>query len=222
MKLDQASPGRNSTGLNDLLVLGLGNPGPEYQGTRHNLGAACVDALAARLGTSLSRRRWRSLVGSADVQARAEGEGSRHRLWLAFPQTFMNESGRAAAAAVRDLGLQPAQIWVVYDELDLPLCRLRIRRGGSSAGHNGLKSLIAHLHSDDFVRFRVGVGRPQSERTDPVDHLLDRFRKSELPLVDTVVQRVVEALEIAATEGLSRAMDTFNRAGSLGCEDAAR
>ena len=191
------------------MIVGLGNPGSEYAGTRHNLGIECVSVLAKRLGVKLTRRRWRSLVGSADL-------GPERRVWLASPQTYMNLSGQAVAAAVRDLGLEPESVWAVYDELDLPLCRLRIRRGGSAAGHNGVLSLMSSLKTHEFVRFRIGIGRPEG---DGVSYVLGKFSKSEAEVLDQVREKVADALELALQSGLQAAMDTFNRAGSLGCEE---
>ena len=191
------------------MIVGLGNPGSEYAGTRHNLGIECVSVLAKRLGVKLTRRRWRSLVGSADL-------GPERRVWLASPQTYMNLSGQAVAAAVRDLGLEPESVWAVYDELDLPLCRLRIRRGGSAAGHNGVLSLMSSLKTHEFVRFRIGIGRPEG---DGVKYVLGKFSKSEAEVLDQVREKVADALELALQSGLQAAMDTFNRAGSLGCEE---
>ncbi len=196
----------------DLVVLGLGNPGPEYARTRHNLGWACLDAFAAKAGIELSRKRWRSRTGCGTVAGQ--------RIWLLKPQTFMNLSGRAAFEAARDLGVGPESVWVVYDEMDLPLCRLRIRRGGSAAGHNGVRSVIASLHSDGFVRFRVGVGKPgRSGSVAGVGHVLGGFSKGEEEVIGTVIDGVSTALLTAVREGLTRAMDLYNRAGSLGCEE---
>lgn len=195
----------------DLILVGLGNPGPEYARTRHNLGQMCLEAYAAKLGVELSRKRWRSRVGCGLVAGR--------RLWMLEPQTFMNLSGRAVFEAVRDLDVDPGSVWVVHDELDLPLCRLRIRVGGSAAGNNGIKSIIASLHTEAFVRFRVGVGKPL--RPGPghgVDHVLGRFSRREEEMVGKVVDGVASALETAVTAGLARAMDLYNRAGSLDCE----
>ena len=195
----------------DLLLVGLGNPGPEYAHTRHNLGWACIDALAARVGVAVDRRRWRSRVGC--------GVHGGRRLWLLEPQTYMNVSGRAVFEAVRDLGIGAGSVWVVHDELDLPFCRMRIKVGGSAAGNNGVRSIIASLHRDDFVRFRVGVGKP--ERRGPghgVDHVLGRFSREEEEALPRVIDGVAAALETAVTSGLTKAMDLYNRAGSLGCE----
>jgi peptidyl-tRNA hydrolase, PTH1 family len=196
----------------DLVLVGLGNPGPEYARTRHNVGWACLDAFAAKTGIELSRRRWRSRTGCGLVAG--------HRVWLLKPQTFMNLSGRAAFEATRDLGVGPESVWVVYDEMDLPLCRLRIRRGGSAAGHNGIKSIMASLHSDAFVRFRVGVGKPEEAGSGAgVGHVLGSFSRREEEVAGVVIEGVVAALMTAVQDGLTRAMDLYNRAGSLGCEE---
>ena len=192
------------------MIVGLGNPESDYADTRHNLGFACVRALAERLGVDIKRKRWRSLVGRAESR----------RLWLVLPQTYMNLSGQAAAAALRDTGLPPSQVWVVHDELDLPMCRLRIRRGGSGAGHNGVLSLIQSLGTDDFVRFRVGIGKPaRKSEQGGARYVLGRFSKAESERLDTVVESVADALELALDAGLDRAMEKYNRAGALGCEE---
>ena len=192
--------------------MGLGNPGLDYVGSRHNIGWECVDALARRGGADLWRRRWRSRVGCVSSDGR--------RVWLVEPQTFMNLSGRAVAEAVRDLGAGMESIWVVHDELDLPLGRLRIKVGGSAAGHNGVRSIIGSLGGDGFVRFRVGVGKPPRPGSESgVRHVLSRFNRRERALADTVVSGVADALELAVAEGVARAMNVYNRAGSLGGEE---
>lgn len=194
----------------ELLIVGLGNPESEYADTRHNLGFACLHELARRLGVQVNRKRWQSLVG------RSESRG----VWIVLPQTYMNLSGQAVSKALKDLGLTAQQLWVVHDELDLPLCRMRIRRGGSGAGHNGVLSLISSLGTPDFVRFRVGIGKParkgsQSGRR----YVLGRFTKAEAERIPSIVDGVANALELALEAGVDRAMDRFNRAGSLGCEE---
>jgi PTH1 family peptidyl-tRNA hydrolase len=194
----------------ERLIVGLGNPESEYADTRHNLGFACVRELARRLGVSVDRKRWQSLVG------RAEAKG----LWLVMPQTYMNLSGEAVGKALKDTGLTPQQTWAVYDELDLPMCRMRIRRGGSGAGHNGVRSLITSLGTDDFVRFRVGIGKPSRKGSQSGRHyVLGRFTKAEAQRLPLVISGVVDALELALEAGLERAMERYNRAGALGCEE---
>jgi len=194
----------------ERLIVGLGNPESDYADTRHNLGFACVRELARRLGVSVDRKRWQSLTG------RSEAKG----LWLVMPQTFMNLSGDAVAKALKDTGLTPGQTWVVYDELDLPMCRMRIRRGGSGAGHNGVRSLINSLGTDDFVRFRVGIGKPSRKGSPAGRHyVLGRFTKAEAQRLPQVISGVADALELALQAGIERAMDRYNRAGALGCEE---
>jgi PTH1 family peptidyl-tRNA hydrolase len=196
----------------DLLVVGLGNPGPDYARSRHNLGWDCVSELARRRGVRIDRRRWQSRLGVGSTSAGG-------RLWLLMPQTFMNLSGEAVKKAVRDLGVAPSAVWVVHDEIDLPLCRLRIRVGGRSAGHNGVRSVMAALGTDAFVRFRVGVGRPAGAGRDAgVRHVLGGFSRREQSLVGKVVAGVADSLEMAMDVGVERAMDVYNRAGALGCE----
>lgn len=192
------------------LIVGLGNPESEYADTRHNLGFACVRELARRLEVPLNRKRWQSLVGRSDARG----------LWIVMPQTYMNRSGEAVAKALKDTGLEPEKAWVVYDELDLPLCRMRIRRGGSAAGHNGVRSIVASLGRDDFVRFRVGVGKPGGKGSSAgIRHVLGRFTKAESERLPSVVSGVADALELALDAGLEQAMDRYNRTGALGCGD---
>lgn len=191
------------------LIVGLGNPDAEYADTRHNLGFACVRALAARFDVKLDRRRWKSLVGRSESRA----------VWLMLPQTYMNLSGEAVKAAMRDTQVDPAHVWVVHDELDLPLCRLRINRTGSGAGHNGVLSIIGALGTKDFVRYRVGIGKPARNRG--AGYVLGRFTKAEAARLEQVVEGVADALELALVAGLDRAMEKYNRAGALGCEELA-
>lgn len=198
--------------VGERLIVGLGNPESDYADTRHNLGFACVRELANRLGVRIDRKRWQSLVGHSD----------KHRVWLVLPQTYMNLSGQAVAKAVKDSHVTPQQVWVVYDELDLPLCRMRIRVGGSGAGHNGVKSLMTSLGTDEFVRFRVGIGKPGSKGSMPgVKHVLGRFTKAEAARLPKVIDGVASALELALESGVERAMDVYNRPDALGCEELA-
>jgi peptidyl-tRNA hydrolase, PTH1 family len=194
----------------ERLIVGLGNPESEYAETRHNLGFACVRELARRLEAPIQKKRWQSLIG------RAESRG----VWFVLPQTYMNLSGQAVAKALKDTGIAPANTWVVYDELDLPLCRMRIKGAGSAAGHNGVRSIIEALGRDDFVRFRVGVGKPGAKGSGAgIRHVLGRFTKAEKERLPKVVGGVADALELALEAGVERAMDRYNRAGALGCEE---
>jgi PTH1 family peptidyl-tRNA hydrolase len=196
----------------ELLIVGLGNPESDYADTRHNLGFACVHELARRLGVRIDRKRWRSLVGHAEAS----------RVWLVLPQTYMNLSGEAVSRAMRDLAVTAQNTWVVHDELDLPLCRMRIRRGGSGAGHNGVLSMISSLGTPDFVRFRVGIGKPSSKGSPAGRHyVLGRFTKAEASRLPDIVNGVADALELALEAGVERAMDRYNRPGSLACEELA-
>jgi peptidyl-tRNA hydrolase, PTH1 family len=198
--------------VEDRLIVGLGNPESDYADTRHNLGFACVRELATRLGVRIDRKRWQSMVGHSEARG----------VWLMLPQTYMNLSGQAVAKALRDVHVSPQNVWAVYDELDLPLCRMRIKQGGSAAGHNGVKSLISSLGTDEFVRFRVGIGKPATKGSRPgVHYVLGRFTKAEAARVPKVVDGVASALQLALEAGVERAMDRYNRPGSLGCEELA-
>src|SRR6266480_2614650 len=192
------------------LIVGLGNPESDYSDTRHNLGFACVRELARRYGVRVDKKRWQSLVG------RSESRG----VWLVMPQTYMNLSGQAVAKAMKDTGIDATDTWVVYDELDLPLCRMRIRLGGSGAGHNGVRSIIEALGTDEFVRFRVGIGKPARKGSTSGRHyVLGRFPRAEAARLPHVISGVADALELALDAGIERAMDRYNRAGALGCEE---
>jgi peptidyl-tRNA hydrolase, PTH1 family len=194
----------------ERLIVGLGNPESEYAETRHNLGFACVREVARRLEAPIQKKRWQSLVG------RAESRG----VWFVLPQTYMNLSGQAVAKALKDTGIAPESTWVVYDELDLPLCRMRIKAGGSTAGHNGVRSIIESLGRDDFVRFRVGVGKPGGKGSSAgIRHVLGRFTKAEKERLPKVINGVADALELALEAGVERAMDRYNRPDGLGCEE---
>jgi PTH1 family peptidyl-tRNA hydrolase len=188
----------------DLLVVGLGNPGREYADSRHNLGWAAVDAFARDAGIELSRRRWQGKVGSGTITGT--------KVWLLEPQTFMNESGRSVKKALHDLELPLDRVWVVHDELDIPLGRLRIRIGGSAAGNNGVRSIIGALGGDGFVRFRIGIGKASHKgREAGVRHVLGGFRGPDAEMAAQVVLGTSRALRNGVEEGLDRAMNHYNR-----------
>lgn len=189
----------------DLLVVGLGNPSAEYEGSRHNVGAEVVDLLAGRHGGSLKRSKERALV----AEVRIDGK----RVTLAFPQTFMNLSGESVALLVKRHGItDPEQIVVVQDELDLPLARVKVKRGGGLAGHNGLRSIKAHLHTDAFLRVRIGVGKPVSKEQG-ADHVLKRVSKRDRTELDVAVQEAADAVELIVSEGVDVAMNRINTGG---------
>jgi len=188
----------------DLLVVGLGNPGTEYAGTRHNVGVAVVELLAQRHAGSFKKTKEKSLVADTRVDGR--------RVVLAFPQTYMNESGQAVGMLVRRHDIDDLHhLVIVHDELDLPVGSLRVKVGGGLAGHNGLKSIKAHLHSDDFVRVRIGVGKPPSAATG-ADYVLRRPSKAERAELEAIVARSADAVERILHDGPDVAMAAFNGA----------
>lgn len=180
--------------MNPILIIGLGNPGPKYDNTRHNAGFLVVDALAERLGLSWKKKR---LMKVEMIETRV---GDR-KVILAKPQTYMNLSGRAAAALMKKFRVALEDVWVVYDDVDLDLGTLRVRVGGSAGGHNGIKSLLSSLPSDQFVRFRVGVGAAP-DRMPLENWVLSRFRDSERSDIDSVIQTTVEKIETALERGV--------------------
>ena len=192
-----------SSGLNaPRLIVGLGNPGETYRDTRHNIGFMVLDEIARRMGAAFrEEKRWSGLV--------AKFTGG----YLLKPLTFMNDSGRSVQSVGHFYKASPAQTLVVYDDVDLPLGRLRFRTSGSAAGHNGIRSLIASLGSDEFPRLKVGIspadGRPAGDRM--VGHVLGKFRDEEQPALQTVIQRAADAVLSAVDRGLETAMNVFNR-----------
>jgi PTH1 family peptidyl-tRNA hydrolase len=186
----------------DLLVVGLGNPGAEYDGTRHNVGAEVVQLLAARHGAKLKKSKERAIVDEVVVGGR--------RMALAIPLTYMNLSGEAVAPLVRRHGIEdPHRLVIVHDELDLPVGRLKVKLGGGLAGNNGLRSVKAHLHTDDFARVRIGIGKPPG-RTEGVDHVLKKPGKADRAELDIVIVEAADAVELILSDGVDAAMHRFN------------
>lgn len=186
----------------DLLVVGLGNPGEEYEHTRHNVGADVVRLLARRHGARLRRYRYQAVTG--------EGRVDGHRLALAIPLTYVNDSGAAVAPLVRRYGVGPERIVVVHDELDLPVAALRVKVGGGLAGHRGLRSIERALGTSGFLRVRIGIEKPPS-RDRGADHVLDRFGKRERQEIDVALERAADAVEMILTDGVQAAMTRFNQ-----------
>jgi PTH1 family peptidyl-tRNA hydrolase len=192
-------PRRQGTSL-DLLVVGLGNPGREYAGNRHNVGWLVVDELARRHDGS-----WKSKFNGQLAEVRIDG----HTIALQKPETFMNDSGRSVQAALRFYKLDPDAVLVVHDESDLETGRLQARPGGGLAGHNGLRSVAKHLGSSDFLRLRVGVGRPgRGDHRALADYVLSDFEPHDD--VEGLVARAANAVETLDAEGLEAAQRAFN------------
>jgi PTH1 family peptidyl-tRNA hydrolase len=186
----------------DALVVGLGNPGREYARTRHNVGAEAVGLLVERVGEKFKAGRDRALVADTRLAGR--------RVVLAFPTTYMNESGQAVGALMRRHKLlDPAQLIVVHDELDLPPGVVRVKVGGGLAGNNGLRSITQHLRTQEFVRVRIGIGKPPSKERG-ADHVLSRLPKAERELLDSAIVSAADAVEVLLAEGPDAAMRQFN------------
>jgi len=189
----------------DLLVVGLGNPGAEYARTRHNVGVDVVELLARRHGGKLKGSKGRARSDEVRIGDR--------RVALAVPLTYMNDSGEAVAGLARRLGLEPDRIVIVHDELDLPPAALRLKAGGGLAGHNGLRSIKQHLHSDEFLRVRIGVGKPPTKERG-ADHVLSRVSKRDREQMDVTIEEAADAVELIATSGIDTAMNRYNGRGA--------
>jgi PTH1 family peptidyl-tRNA hydrolase len=189
----------------DLLVVGLGNPGSEYERTKHNVGAEVVELLARRHGATLKKGKERARAAEVPIAGR--------RVALAVPLTYMNDSGDAVRLLVRRYGVEPGQLVVVHDELDLPVAAMRVKSGGGLAGHNGLRSITSHLHTDAFQRIRIGVGKPTSKEQG-ADHVLSKFSKRDRAEVDVTIEQAADAVEMIASDGIDDAMNRFNGSAS--------
>jgi peptidyl-tRNA hydrolase, PTH1 family len=186
----------------DLLVVGLANPGAEYEGTRHNVGGEVVRLLADRHGATLRKAKERAVADEVVVDGK--------RLALAIPLTYMNLSGESVAPLVRRYGIDdPAQLVVVHDELDLPVGRIKLKLGGGLAGNNGLKSVKAHLHTDGFARVRIGIGKPPG-RAEGANHVLKRPGKADRAELDLMVVEAADAVEMMLSDGFDAAMNRYN------------
>jgi PTH1 family peptidyl-tRNA hydrolase len=190
----------------DWLVVGLGNPGTKYAGTRHNVGEECVRLLSERHDAPLKAGRDNSLIGESRFGTGADAE----RVVLAFPITFMNDSGRAVSALIRRYRIDtPEQIIVVHDELDLEPGVVRLKAGGGLAGHNGLRSITQHIKTQDYLRVRIGVGKPPN-KDHGASHVLTRVPSRQRDLLDTAVSDAADAVEMIIAEGIDVAMREFH------------
>lgn len=185
------------------LVVFLGNPGPRFNGTRHNAGFMAGDAMEKKLGVSINKMRFKALTATAELG----GE----KVLLMKPQTFMNLSGEAVSQAVRFYKISPEHVVVVSDEVALPVGRIRVRPSGSAGGHNGLKSIIACLGTDKFPRIRMGVGAMPHPDYDMADWVLGTFKDQDAEDIAQAAKRVCDAVESYITEGAERAMNKFNQ-----------
>lgn len=185
------------------LIVGLGNPGIEYQFTPHNVGFLAVDRIAERCGVKIANRHCRALTGRATIEGQAAV--------LAKPETYMNLSGAAVRELVEEYEADPARdLIVIYDELDLPFGSIRVRERGSSAGHNGMKSIIGALGTEEFLRIRLGIN-PGNKITSGSQYVLSQFRKAQVPVLDEALDSAAEAVSLILTQGASAAMTRFNR-----------
>lgn len=181
------------------MIIGLGNPGDKYEKTRHNVGFMLVDMLAVDLKVAVSKSKYQALLGEAQL----DGE----KIILVKPQTYMNLSGEAVGQLVRWYKLAVEDILVVYDDMDLPFGKLRIRSSGGPGGHNGMKSIIAHLGTNKFNRMRIGIGQPG---VGDVDHVLGRFSKQELAAIEQIINKTIQAIYTFVQQDLNVAMNKFN------------
>jgi PTH1 family peptidyl-tRNA hydrolase len=202
------------------LIVGLGNPGIEYQFTPHNAGFLAIDRIAETCGATIANRRGKALTARTTLAGQD--------VLLAKPETFMNLSGLSVAALIKDLELEaPAEdLIVLYDELAIPLGQLRIRERGSAGGHNGIKSILASLGTEDWIRVRIGVGKPPTQtgrevKAGGTDYLLSPMRKMQLQELDEVLDQAVCAVEMILKEGVKRAMNEFNRKVTGTADDQA-
>lgn len=187
------------------LIVGLGNPGDEYSGTRHNVGFDALDLLAERAGARLSDRKFKARLGRGRLQGTD--------CVLMKPQTYMNLSGESVGPAAGFFKVSTNEIVVLHDDLDLDAGRLRLKQGGGHGGHNGLRSMIEHLPDAGFLRVRIGIGRPPP-RWDPADYVLSRFHGAERARMEAAVGEAADAVEAIIRDGLRMAMNVHNRAKS--------
>jgi len=184
------------------IIVGLGNPGRKYERTRHNAGFRVLDELAGNLHVAVEQDKYHALIGKTRIDSEVT--------ILAKPQTYMNDSGRAVAAIFRETYTTVSDLIVIHDELDLVLGSVRVKLGGGHGGHNGLRSLIEHLDSSDFVRVRIGIGRPVPGM-DSADYVLSPFLAEERQAVAESVVRAADAIRLILSEGAARAMNIFNQ-----------
>lgn len=190
------------SGAPEFLIVGLGNPGPKYEFTRHNAGFLCIDLLAQQLGVRIDRIKFKSVVADVAIEGR--------RCILMKPQTFMNNSGEAVRDAANFYKIPSEHIIILFDDISLPPGKLRIRRKGSDGGHNGIKSILYLLGSDQFPRVKLGVGTKPHPDYDLADWVLSTFQKDEFPLMKEAMEKACEAVPLLVREETDRAMNLYN------------
>lgn len=190
------------TGAVEYIIAGLGNPGAQYENTRHNAGFMTVDTLAAKYNFSIKKLKFKSLVGDAVISGK--------RCLVMKPSTFMNKSGEAVVEASAFYKIPPERIIVCYDDISLPPSKLRIRRKGSDGGHNGIKSIIYLTGSEDFPRVKIGVGAKPSKDCDLADWVLSNFTSEEIPLIREAAEKGCEAIKLIVGGNIDKAMNQFN------------
>ena len=193
---------RNNTGGAEWLLVGLGNPGTQYENTRHNVGFLVADELAERQNAPIQRLKFKALTNLLTI--------SGEKVLVMKPVTYMNLSGEAVGEAARFYKLPPERVLVISDDVSLPLGKLRIRKGGSAGGHNGLKSIIQHLGTDQFPRIKVGVGQKPHPDYDMADWVLSKFAGEDLKTITEAIRKAADAVECLLKEGPDRAMNRFN------------
>lgn len=183
--------------MKKFLIVGLGNPGKQYDGTRHNVGFAVLDSFADYLGVQVKTKKFKGLYGETTLDG--------NKLYLLKPVTFMNLSGEAVISFVKYFDIE--DVIVIYDDIDIPFESIRLKKGGSSAGHNGIKSIISHLKTDDFIRIRIGIGK---ENVDRISFVLGKFTKEENSSIPSIIKNAIDALKCVVTDGLPKAQQEFN------------
>ena len=193
--------GKKSGGV-DFLVVGLGNPGMAYEGTRHNAGCAALEVLAKDVGITLTKKQFKALTGTGTIGDK--------KVMLLFPQTFMNNSGEAVQAAMSFYKITPDRLLVLSDDISLPVGGVRVRKKGSDGGQKGLRSIIAHIGTDDFPRIRIGVGAKPHPAYDLADWVLSKYKKDELPLMEQAFDRAAAAARLVVGGQVDEAMNKFS------------
>lgn len=186
----------------EFLIVGLGNPGGKYEITRHNAGFLCADLFAESMNTEIKRLKYHALTAEVNIDG--------HRCLLMKPQTFMNNSGEAVAEAAKFYKIPLEKIIVVFDDISLPIGKLRVRRKGSAGGHNGIKSLISHLGSENFPRVKIGVGAKPHPDYDLADWVLASFKKEDFPALKEAMVNACEAVKLIVNGNTDKAMNLYN------------